>query len=161
MMEWFLAYTKPKHEDSVEYRLKGAGFEVLNPKLRERKLYRRKITDVQSPLFPCYVFIRFDRLNDYHLIKYTRGIKWVLCNENGPASIKNEIIDSIQARLENGSITIKNGFEPGEKVVIKGGPFEGFNAVFEKEMKGSERVSILLKAINVRVVVDSSLLARC
>lgn len=161
MKEWFLAYTKPRNEDNVSRRLTGAGFYVLNPKIKERKYYRRKITDIVSPLFPCYVFVEFDKYMDYHLISFTRGIKRVLGNDNGPAVVSREIIDSINGRITDGFVTVKQSFTPGEQVVIKGGPFEGLNAVFEKEMKGVERVSVLLKAMNVRMVVDGRMLSRC
>lgn len=161
MLNWFLVYTKPHNEDSVAGRLCNAGFEVLNPKLKERKYYRRKLVEMTSPLFPCYIFVKFDRLKDYHLMKYTRGVRFVLKDENGPAAIKDEIISSIVNRMENGVITIKAGrFKPGDAVIVKGGHLEGFEAVFEKEMKGIERVSILLKAINIRVIVDGALLEK-
>ncbi len=159
MKEWYLAYTKPKSEDNVAYRLTGAGFDVLNPKIKERRYCRRKMTDSISALFPCYLFVKFDSSTDYHLIRYTRGIKRVLMNDNGPAAVPQEIIDSITKRLTDGCVTIRPSFTPGQTVVIKGGPFEGLDAVFEKEMKSIERVSVLLRAINVRVVVDGRMLA--
>lgn len=161
MENWFLAYTKPKCEDNVAYRLSGAGFETMNPKIKEHRYYRRKVMDIVSPLFPCYLFVKFDKMKDYHLIQYTRGIKRVLMNDNGPAEIPESVIATILGRMEDGVIRIKPGFIQGDKVVIKGGPFEGFSAVFEKEMKGIERVSILLNAINVRLIVDGSMLSRC
>lgn len=161
MENWFLAYTKPKYEDMVATRLEGAGFSVLNPKLKERKLYRRKVTDVISPLFPCYLFVKFDSFRDYHLIRYTRGIKRLLSGDNGPAVVPQGIIDSIVSKMECGFIPLKQTFVPGEDVIVRSGPFEGFNAIFEKEMKGAERVSVLLRAINVRLVIDGCLIARC
>lgn len=161
MSDWFLAYTKPKCEDSVSYKLETAGFEVLNPKIKERKYYRRKLSDIVSPLFPCYLFVKFDKLRDYHLIRYTRGLKWLLGNEAGPSEVPQQIIDSIAVRLEGGIITVRPAFSPGDIVYMKGGAFEGIEAVFEREMNGIERVSILLKAINIRVVVDGRLLAHC
>lgn len=161
MSDWYLAYTKPKSEDNVAYRLTSAGFEVLNPKIMERKYYRRKITEVTSALFPCYIFVRFDKLKSYHLIRYTRGIKWVLRNENGPAEVPDRIVGSIAGRMNGGVIEVRPQFTPGETVLVKGGPFEGFSAVFEREMSGIERVSILLKAVNVRLVIDRSMIAGC
>lgn len=156
---WYLVYTKPRNEDAVSYKLNNAGFQILNPKIRERKFYRRKLTELISPLFPSYVFVKFDRLRDYHLIRYTRGIKNVLGNDQGPSAVPDNIIDSIASRLDKGIVTIRQNFEPGDRVLIKGGPFEGFEAIFEKEMQGLERVSILLKAINIRVVVDAGMLS--
>lgn len=161
MQSWFLIYTKPRCEDNVETLLSGAGFEVLNPKIRERKLVRRKAADVVSPLFPCYVFARFDKIRDYHLVRYTRGVKWVLRNEDGPAEVQDPVVESILSRMENGVVLLRSAFTPGQEVLVMGGPFEGFGAIFEREMSGMERVSILLKTINVRLVIDRCMVAPC
>lgn len=161
MLNWFLIYTKPRCEDSVSGRFVENGFEVLNPKIEERRHIRRKLQDVVSSLFPCYIFVRFDNPNDYRLIKYTRGVKSVVGPENIPSAVPEDIIGKIRERMDGGLIRIQPGsFICGEDVSIQAGPFEGLEAVFEKELKGSERVSILLKAVNARVVVDASILKR-
>lgn len=161
MENWFLIYTKPKCEDTVESKLCGAGFTVLNPRVKERKYSRGKVVEVVSPLFPSYVFAKFDKFRDYHLIRYTRGVKWVLRSEEGPAEIPDKVVNTIIERIEDGFVTIRSSFNQGQTVIIKGGPFDGFTAVFEKEMSGMERVCLLLKAINVRLVIDRSMIAHC
>lgn len=161
MENWFLLYTKPKCEDAVTGRLSTAGFATLNPKVRERKLHRMRISEVTGPLFPCYVFARFDKLRDYHLIRYTRGVKTVLGGENGPAEIDALVVEAIEARMISGFVTITPAFTPGQTVIIKGGPFEGLSAVFEREMSGAERVSILIRTVGVRLVVDRGMIAAC
>lgn len=161
MIKWFLIYTKPGCEDSVSSKFFENGFEVLNPKIEERRYIRRKLQDVVSPLFPCYIFVHFDPPKDYRLIKYTRGVKSIVGTENIPSVVPERVIDQIRARMDGGVVHIQPGsFAPGEEVSIKAGPFEGLEAVFEKELKGSERVSILLRTVNARVVVDASILKR-
>lgn len=161
MENWYLIYTKPRCEDMVAQKLGTAGFTVLNPKIKERKYTRGKVVEAVSPLFPSYLFARFEKFRDYHLIRYTRGIKWVLRGEEGPAEIPESVIESITSRIESGFVSIRTAFAPGQSVIIKGGPFDGFAAIFEREMSGVERVSILLKAINVRVVMDRSMISAC
>lgn len=161
MVNWYLVYTKPKNEDIVSQKFTEAGFEVLNPKLKERKVYRRKLQDIISPLFPCYIFVRFDGSKDYRLVKYTRGVKSIICAGASPSVLPEEIINSILARMEGGVVTVKpQDLRRGEEVVIKAGPLEGFSAVFESELKGPERVSILLAAINARVIVDRAMIEK-
>lgn len=161
MLNWNIIYTKPKNEDVVSCKLSNAGLKVLNPKLKERKYYRRKIQDIVSPLFPCYIFVEFDYPNDYHLIKYTRGVRRIIDSGNMPAVVPEEIITVIQDRMREGVITLRQPqFHAGEEVTIIAGPFHGFSAIFEREMKGPERVSILLNTINARMIVDSTILAR-
>ena len=161
MINWFLIYTKPGCEDSVSSKFVENGFEVLNPKIEERRYIRRKLQDVVSPLFPCYMFVQFETPKHYRLIKYTRGVKSIVGAGDIPSVVSERIIDQIRARMEGGVIHIQpDRFTPGEEVSIKAGPFEGLDAVFEKELKGSERVSILLRTVNARVVVDASILKR-
>ena len=160
MMRWYLIYTKPRNEDDVTRKFADRGFEIVNPKLKERKVLRRKLQEVVSPLFPCYIFVKFDNPKDYNLIKYTRGVRKVLGTENAPTVVSEEIIASINNRMEEGVVTIRPRFQPGEEILIKAGPFEGMDAIFERELKGIERVSILLKTINVRLVIDGAVLAK-
>jgi transcriptional antiterminator RfaH len=161
MLNWYLIYTKPRNEDNVSKKFIDVGYEILNPKFKNRKYHRRRLQEVISPLFPCYIFIKFDNIKDYHFIKYTRGVRRIVGTEKTPTIVPEEIITSIQRRMEQGIITIKpSKFKSGEEVVIKGGAFQGFEAIFERELKGIERVSILLKAINARVVVDGALLTK-
>lgn len=161
MFNWYLLYTKPKSEDLLADKLAEKGFEVLNPRLVERKYVRRKLTDVVSPLFPCYIFVRFDILKSFRLIKYTRGVRRVVGTGDFPSVVPDEIVEAIRARTIDGPVTIKpRSFAPGEEVLIKGGQLEGLTAVFEKELSGLERVSVLLKAVNARVVVSRALLAK-
>ncbi len=161
MLNWFLIYTKPRCEDTVSCKFVEKGFSVLNLKIKERRYIRRKLQDSISPLFPCYLFVQFDVLRDYRLIRYTRGVKNVVGIENIPSIVPMGIINELKKRTSDGFVNITpKKFSPGSEVVIKAGPFEGINAVFEKELKGPERVAILLKALNVRVIVDSAILDR-
>ncbi len=161
MTGWFLIYTKPGREDVVSGKFIDKGFQVLNPKIKERRYIRRKLQDTISPLFPCYLFVHFDLERDYRLVRYTRGVRSVVGSVGAPTEVPSAIIGELRKRTEGGPIEIAHRtFEPGAEVVVKGGPFEGFSAVFERELKGSERVAILLKSLNVRLIVDAALLDR-
>lgn len=161
MKEWYLVYTKPKSEDILAWKFQEKGYEVFNPKIRERKYFRKKTQDVVSPFFPCYLFVRFEFPDDYRLIKYTRGVRRVVGYDNSPTVVPEEIVETIARRIEDGVIRIESAkFNNGDEVLIKGGPFEEFEAIFEKELKGMERVSILIKAINARAIVDGHLLKK-
>ncbi len=161
MHNWYLAYTKPRCEDAVAGRFLEHGLGVLNPKLRERKLVRRKVQVRESALFPCYVFVRFDCPRDFRFVKYCGGVRSIVGADFMPTIVPDEIIGNIEARLSCGVISMEpERFKEGQDVLVKAGAFEGFKAVFERELRGSERVSILLKAMNLRVVIDSALLEK-
>jgi transcriptional antiterminator RfaH len=157
---WYAVYTKPKKEDSVAFSLQNIGFEVLNPKIKFRKFKRNRLTDVIEPLFPCYLFANFDKDKYAHLITYTRGVRYVVGKKN-PLVVQDEVVNVIKDGIEdNNLIVIKpSTFKNGDKVLIKDGPFKDFCGIFEKEIKGHERVMILLETIQCRVELDSYFLA--
>ncbi|MBM4146618.1 MAG: hypothetical protein FJ240_10185 [Nitrospira sp.] len=157
---WYAVYTKPKKEDSVAFFLQNIGLEVLNPKIKFRKFKRNKLTDVIEPLFPCYLFVNFDKDKYTHLVTYTRGVRYVVGKKN-PVAVQDEVVNAIKDGIEdNNLIVIKpSAFKNGDKVLIKDGPFKDFYGIFEKEIKGHERVMILLETMQCRVELDSYFLA--
>ncbi len=161
MSEWYLVYTKPKSEDLLAKKFAACGFEVFNPRLKERRHIRKKVQDVISPLFPCYLFVKFDFDESYKLVKYTRGVRNVVGPDGVPMTVPIDIIDSIRKRMENDVVTVVPAcFEPGDNVIIKGGPFKDFEAIFEGEIRGVDRVAVLLTAINARAVMSGYILEK-
>ena len=157
---WYAVYTKPKKEDSVAFSLQNIGLEVLNPKIKFRKFKRNKLTDVIEPLFPCYLFANFDKDKYAHLITYTRGVRYVVGKKN-PLVVQDGVVNAIKDGIEDNNIIVikPSTFKNGDKVLIKDGPFKDFYGIFEKEIKGHERVMILLETIQCRVELDSYFLA--
>ncbi len=161
MQNWYLIYTKPKSEEMVATKFSKSGFEVLNPKVKERKHIRGKFQERSSSLFPSYIFVKFDIFRSYCLVKYTRGVRKIVGTENMPTTVPAGIIQSIQERMVDGFIAIAPPeFAEGEDIHIKGGHLDGFEAVFEERIKNSERVIVLLKTMNARVVIDPALLKK-
>lgn len=161
MCNWYVIYTKPRQENSVTKRIGDAGFEVLNPRIKEKKYRRGKFHYVISSLFPCYVFIKLDLYKGFRMVRYTRGVKRFVGSEAIPTALPEYIIESIKARMNGDIVRVEpRNFATGEEIRIKGGSFQGLEAIFEKEMNGVERVSVLLKNLNVSVVMDSAHLSK-
>lgn len=153
-MKWYVVYTKPKQEDLVTKFLNSANITVYNPKLKKKKIIKGMVRNWIEPLFPCYVFSMFDPLVHYKMIKYTRGVKKVLGDDISPWSLQQEVIDIINLHTsEEGYIELNQNFKPGDSVVIKEGPLKGFMGVFEKELSGEKRVSILLDTLKYQASV--------
>jgi len=159
-MTWYAIYTKPKSEDSVEGLLKGAGIEVLNPRIITRRYLRKQYQDATEPLFPCYIFAFIDHDHHGHMIRYTRGVRYIVGKEH-PLVVPDEIITAIQARMEGGIIRPSSEqFEKGEKIVVRDGPFKDFPGIFERSLPGRDRVIILLNALHGRLELDRGALKK-
>lgn len=80
-----------------------------------------------------------------------------------PASVDEEIIEIIQARVDqNGFVRIGDDLKHGDKVIVKAGPFRNLLGIFEREHDENERIIILLAAINYqgRLVVKRDLVQK-
>jgi len=162
-MNWYAIYTKPKAEDTVSEKLGQAGIDIFNPKLRVKKYLRNQYRDVIEPLFPCYLFARFESDKYLWMITYTRGIKKVVGSNNRPWPVADEIIDFIRGHERDGIITMRyENIIEGDTVRIADGPLAGLTGIFKKIVNGTERVILLLNAIEyqARVIVERASLVK-
>ena len=156
-LSWFLVHVKPRAEKVSSIHLDQLGLEVFCPQLKQEKIIRRVRREVVGPLFPGYVFVKFDLRSHYRAVQYATGVRRVVSFGDTFARVDSSIIDTMRARLTQGCIHVSNcsSFQPGQKVRIHDGPLKGFEAVFECEMSDRRRVSLLLErvAYQARVVV--------
>jgi transcriptional antiterminator RfaH len=140
---WFVLNTKPKKEFQVERLFEEGGLEFYCPKyIHETK---------KKPFFPGYGFICFDYPAQYKLVKYTRGVKRIIGNQEGPVPIPDEVILQIKEREINGFVELeKYGELPeiGDEIEIMEGPMKGLRGVFRKELTDKDRVVILLSYVS-------------
>ena len=154
-MNWYAIYIKPKCEDSTALQLRNAGIETLTPKIRIKKYIRGKYIPVIEPLFPSYIFACFDSQKQGHMIKYTRGVKFIVGKQN-PLAVPRAIIEAILERMQGDIVTpAPENLEKGDRVIIKEGPFVNFYGIFERDIPGRERAMILLEALHSKVEIES------
>lgn len=162
-MNWYAVHTKPRQESVVQVHLEKEGLTTFFPKLRRKKTVRRKYQWIVGPLFPCYVFARFDISKSGRLVRYARGVSNIVSFGGRPAVVDDSIIETIQGRCEQDTVTIQPPkLTKGDEVEIQEGPFSGLRGIFERELSGAERVVILLQSITagVRLEVSRSQLER-
>jgi transcription antitermination factor NusG len=157
MENWYCIYTKASYADNLCRRFgEFSDIQVLNPKLKRKKYVRGKLQEVIEDFFPCYMFVRFDFVRYYHMIRYTRGVRRIVGDTLGdPWIVDEKIIEIIKTKSRDGYIQIEqNRLNKGDLVVIKGGPFDGFMGLFLEELKPSERVLVLLNTIQFEARIE-------
>jgi transcriptional antiterminator RfaH len=161
-MDWYLVRSKTRQECLAEANLHRWGVESFCPQIRQTKLKRGKKQAVITPLFPSYLFSRFDFGRDYRKVTYAHGVADVVMFGMTPAKVDEEIIEGIRAKMEEGFIRLNpSSLTSGDAVRIQEGPFKGLLAVFERELTGTQRVALLLKSVSyhARLVVDRDLIS--
>jgi transcriptional antiterminator RfaH len=154
---WYLVQTNPRQEDRAESNLKSFGIETLVPMFRDRRrnCYTGEVTLHAKPLFPSYIFAKFVANDLYQKVRYTRGIRRLISFGDSPTVVDEEIIAMIQSRVSKDSfVRIDEDIKPGDKVVIKDGPFRTLTGVFEREMSSTDRVRVLLLAVSYQAHIE-------
>jgi transcriptional antiterminator RfaH len=155
---WYLIHSKARQEGVAELNLGRLGVETFCPRFKALKSTRSKAQGKEEVLFPGYLFIKVDMTTEYRKVTYAHGVLRVVKFGVAPAVVEEEIIDSIRERAHNGFVVLPppSFLKSGQIVLIHKGPFNGFEAIFEQELNGSQRVALLMKtvAFHGRMVVD-------
>jgi transcriptional antiterminator RfaH len=158
--EWYAICTNPQQEDRACSNLRAWGVECFNPKIKEsRRNHFTGIAEVVSkPLFPRYIFSRFELNGAFHKISFTRGVHRVVSFDGRPTPIDEEVIALIQSRVgSDGFVKIGENLKPGDVVRVKDGPWKALTGVVEREVKTNERITLLLESIRYqsRLTIES------
>ena len=155
-MRWYCLRTKRYKESWAARQLMKVCTEIYFPLLRQQRTIRRQRKWVVEPLFPGYLFARFVVKERFRAVRYTPGVIDVLrTTDGGPIEVDEAIIAILHGRSQNGYVEVLSApFFPGEELEIKEGPFQGFRALFQQELKAGERVAVLLDLLSSRVRVE-------
>lgn len=162
-LRWYAIQAKANREREVEKRLSDQNLEIFLPWMRSRKRIGSRFQWVLVPLFPGYLFCKLDIVISGKLARYSPGVKDFLTFGNRIAEVGDEIIQTLRERCPGGVAQIDPvTAKPGDSVRINEGPFAGLEAIFEKTLKGSERVSVLLEILGrqTRLVLPSETIAK-
>ena len=157
---WYLVRTKTGKERWVRDQLANVVPEVFLPMLKAKAPRWGRMAVSISPLFPCYVFARFDLQSQYFDVKYMAGVRAIVSAGTDPLAVPAAIVSDIRSRGVDDVIEIPDKpIGTGERVMVVDGPFRGFEAIFQRYLAGAERVAILLSAVEsggLRVVLSAS-----
>jgi transcriptional antiterminator RfaH len=156
MNHWFCVKTNRYKEKWVTQQLSEWCGEVYLPLLRQDRKVRRQFKWVIEPLFPGYLFARFDQEQTLLRVRSTLGVATVLStSEDGPVVVDEAIINALRERSVNGVIEVRPvALRLGDELEIIEGPFQGLTALFEKNLKAGERIVVLLDLLSSRVRVE-------
>lgn len=159
--QWFCIQTKRKYEDFATLNLERKGITVFSPKIEEEVVRNYRNVKRVVPLFPSYIFARFDLMCEHNKARWTPGVKQILSNRRGPIQIEDVIIYEIAVALEQRSFS-PTELKAGDTVTVSSGSFQGLNGIFQYYTSGEARVRVLLDLVYRKVVTefDSSIIRK-
>jgi transcriptional antiterminator RfaH len=72
-----------------------------------------------------------------------------------PASVPDGLIAALERQVDSMNVTAHtsvHNLKPGDSVVIQAGPFAGYDAIFDANLPGRDRVRVLLNFLQARQV---------
>ena len=143
--EWFILQFKSNSHHLAAKNLNRQGFETFLPlhDTTSRKLSRFMSTS--KPLFPGYMFIKFDRAeSEWHKINNTYGVSRLITFNSLLKSIPTKFVDSLMKRYDSsGKLIPIQKLKEGDRVKILKGPFADFIASVEN-YESEQRIWVLM-----------------
>jgi len=155
MEHWYAVYTRPRFEKKVKQALEEKGEEVFLPLITKIRQWKDRKKKVDMPLFPSYLFLRFDFRRRFDILP-TKGIVKIVNFKGVPAIVPDWEIASLKKMMEHPkTLQLENYIRPGELVEVIDGPFKGMHGSV-KVLRGQERLLLSIEGIMQTVSVEIS-----
>jgi transcriptional antiterminator RfaH len=153
---WYLVFSKAQQEGKAQANLERQGYRVFLPMIRQMRRRKGKRQQILEPMFPRYLFIHLDRINDnWGPIRSTFGVSGIVRFGLEPGKVPDEVIDNLIRRGNDEGIIDLDApaFQPGDRVQILEGPMQGYAAIFHAK-SSRDRVLLLLDLVGKQVRVQ-------
>lgn len=154
---WFALQARSRHENAVAMQLQGKGYDPFLPLYKVRRRWSDRIKEIELPLFPGYLFCRFNP-SDRLPILVTPGIVQIVGIAKTPVPIEETEIANIRTAVESDLPKQVWPFrQVGQRVRVEYGPLQGLEGLL-LSIKGRHRLilSVTLLQRSVAVEVDES-----
>ena len=156
--EWFILQFKSNSHHQAAKNLNRQGFETFLPlhDATSRKLSR--FINTSKPLFPGYMFIKFDRAeSEWHKINSTYGVSRLITFNSILKSIPTIFVDHLMKRYDlSGKLIPIKKLKKGDHVTLLKGPFSNFIATVET-YETDQRIWILMDLMGRKTKIQTPL----
>lgn len=149
-MRWLVMRSKPNREAALRRELDAREIEVFYPEIRVHPVNPRSRT--ARAFFPGYLFVHIDPqrtgFSDLNWVPFSQGL---VSFDGGVSEVPDHLIHKIQKQVEainSAGGEQLQGLRRGERIRITGGPFAGYEAIFDLALPGKERVRVLLELLS-------------
>lgn len=147
-LRWYAVRTRSRFEAAAAAALREKGLAEFVPTWRSRRQWSDRIKELDLPLFPGYVFCRFDASNPWAVLN-TPGVVHIVSAGNRPIPIEDREIESVRTIC-----AAEVPAQPWEEIAV------GRRlAIVRGPLKGVEGTLVRVKD-DYRLIVSISLLQR-
>ena len=153
--QWFALNAKLRYEDFVAKQLRSKGYEVLLPVYTSRRRWSDRVKQLELPLFPGYLFCRFDVMDRMPILT-TPGMLQIVGFGRTPIPVDEAEIAAIQTALASNLDREPWPYSQiGQKVRVECGPMRGIEGTLVT-IKGGHRLVLAVTILQRSVAVEVS-----
>lgn len=156
-LQWFAAYTTPRHEKHVSEALAERDIETFLPLYKTVRQWKKSSpVTLELPLFPCYVFVRISRQGRGTVLG-SPGVLSIVGSAKEPWPLPPSEIEALRLGAQMGKTEPHPYLRIGERVRIRSGSMAGVEGILLRK-KNEFRFVLTLEAImrSVAVEVDAN-----
>lgn len=156
-LDWFALKTRARHEKLAADVLCSKGYEVFLPAFWRRSEWCDRIKEIESPLFPTYLFCRLDPADQVPIL-CTAGVVSIVGFGSRPTPVAEAEIVAVREIVQSGLRAEPwPAVQLGERVRIGCGPLCGLEGTLIA-FRGRHRlvVSITILQRSVAVEIDKT-----
>ena len=147
--QWYALQLRTRFEKVVALHLRGKGYEEYLPTYRSRRNWSDRVKEIEQPLFPGYIFCKFDVTNRFPLLVIP-GVRSLVSFGGVPMPVPEQEIAAVQCVVNSGmQYAPWSGIGVGQAVQVKYGPLRGLEGMVVQVKK------------NYHLVISVNMLQRC
>lgn len=157
---WYALQVRSRKESYVASQIQGKGFEYLLPTYKSIRQWSDRKKELEQPLFPGYLFCRFDFQNRRPLITIP-GVLQILGNGRTGIPVAEEEIAALRLAVSSGMPKQPWPYlEVGQRVRVNYGTLAGLEGILVN-VKGNHRMvlSVTLLQRSVALEVETAWLS--
>lgn len=153
---WYAVHTLPFAEARAEGQLARQGFRSFQPKRRKTVRHARKMSTVEAPFFPRYLFVVLDLArHQWRKVNGTFGVSRLVMRGEEPHPVPRGVVETLIATADaRGILQFGDKLQVGAAVRLMAGPFAEQLAILD-HLDDTGRVRVLLDILGRQVAIST------
>jgi transcription elongation factor/antiterminator RfaH len=154
---WYAIHTLPFAEARAEDQLHRQGFRTFQPKRHETVRHARRLSTVEAPFFPRYLFIVLGLARDqWRSVNGTFRVSRLVVWGDRPRPVPRGVVEALIAAADaRGILQLFRKLQIGGPVRLMAGPFAEQLAILD-ELDDTGRVRVLLDILGRQVAISTA-----
>ncbi len=155
--KWYPIYTRSRAEKKTQIALEDKNISTYLPLIKVEKQWSDRKKVVEEPLLKSYLFV-YISAKEYAEVLMTYGVSRFIFFSGKIASIPAKQLEDLKLLLANSTdLEVHQlAISPGEKVLIKAGPFKGILAELVS-LKHNQKIVLRLQNLGYAIEINTSM----